>query len=272
MRVLRGISEPDARELTSIDELTALAQGSECPNGRSTTTLATTCDLAKRTDTGAGTCGARPDIACAMKRHTVLLKRYGHFGKVPTSLAWAVREAGVNNLAELRQQALHASSGPEDAAARLEFALTRAWRVSDKIAAMFLSMLANPDLSPGIAPWQDGVDWTRWVVIDSNVDLFLGVLGYEGQGTYSARRAFLAALASRIDLSELKPGLHRFNPRLLQQAAYLFMSAVNRRALARDCSRELGACARCPPRLGASCAFGPAKHATGPKTHQHELG
>ena len=30
---------------------------------------------------GLGACSANPDTACHLKRHTVLLKRYGHFGK-----------------------------------------------------------------------------------------------------------------------------------------------------------------------------------------------
>jgi hypothetical protein len=166
-----------------------------------------------------------------------------------------LRAEGVSDLAELRRRCIAHSATPEAAARALEVALCRSWRVSDKIAAMYLSMLANPDLWPSGAPWSAGLDWRRWVVIDSNVDHFLESIGYSGHGTYHARRAFLVALAAEINLSEMKPGLQSFNPRIVQQAAYLFMSVSNRRSLARDCSKDAGACAHCPPWLAGHCAL-----------------
>jgi hypothetical protein len=42
---------------------------------------------------------------------------------------------------------------------------------------------------------------------------------------------------------------------VLQQALYLFMSVTNRRALARDCSREVGACVRCPAEVAGLCGL-----------------
>lgn len=49
---------------------------------------------------------------------------------------------------------------------------------------MFLSMVTNPDLSPGMTSWRDGLDWTYYVVVDSNVDLFLASIGYRGGKSY----------------------------------------------------------------------------------------
>ncbi len=252
MRVLRGISAADADELASPPSLLALARGSGCRHLETNATLLAGCDLHKDQD-GRGACGAEPAIACAPKRHAVLLKRYGHFGRVPTSIALNLLAWGAADLPALRQRALNEGANPSDAAERLERMLCGSWRVSDKIAAMYLSMLSNPDLCPGVAPWEPGLDWTRWVVIDSNVDLFLGWLGYEGYGTYAARRSFLQSLASEIDLSELKPSLRSYNPRIVQQAAYLFMSVTNRRALDSDCSKREGACDSCPRILRDGC-------------------
>lgn len=252
-RVLRGIALADVSELTDLDGLRARSAACACPRGSSLDSLLTACDLTK-TPSGDGTCNASPTTACALKRHSVLLKRYGHFGKVPTSLAHAVYEAGAPDLPTLRATVLRESADPEEAAERLEAALTRAWRVSDKIAAMYLSMLANPDLSGVAAPWATGLDWTRWVVIDSNVDLFLRAVGYRGTWTYDARRAFIQALAAEVDLSQMKPEVRAYNPRIVQQAAYLFMSATNRRASLVDCSHvgEL-ACGLCPTIVQEIC-------------------
>lgn len=252
MRVLRGISAADADELSSVPTLLALARDCGCPHLESNATLLAGCNLRKDLN-GQGTCGAEPEIRCAPKRHAALLKRYGHFGRVPTSLALNLGAWGAADLSELRLRALNEGASPADAAARLERMLCGSWRVSDKIAAMYLSMLSNPDLCPGVAPWEPGLDWTRWVVIDSNVDLFLSWLGYEGFGTYSARRTFLQSLANEVDLSELKPGLRSYNPRIVQQAAYLFMSVTNRRAIEADCSRRSGACDACPDPLPDGC-------------------
>ena len=91
-------------------------------------------------------------------------------------------------------------------------------------------------------------------MIDSNVDLFLASIGYTGHGTYDARRAFVHALARRVDLGALDRRVRSYNPRLVQQAMYVFMSAANRRASPGDCM-HLGpsACAACPRQLVRRC-------------------
>jgi hypothetical protein len=189
-----------------------------------------------------------------MKRHTVLLKRYGHFGKVPTSMALVLREAAARDLPSLRSNVFRRVESPADRAAELEAALCRAWRINQKIASMFLSAVSNPDLSPGLAPWSTGADWTRYVVVDSNVDLFLQSIRYAGGSSYDARRSFICALARAIDLSSFGDGLHAYNPRMVQQAMYVFMSRSNRIAMSRDCSRlGAAACRACPRLLSTRC-------------------
>ncbi|HET7756328.1 MAG TPA: hypothetical protein VFK87_03645, partial [Steroidobacteraceae bacterium] len=80
---------------------------------------------------------------------------------------------------------------------------------------------SNPDLSSGMAPWTHGLDWTYFVVVDSNVDLFLAASGYSGGRSYDARRAFVQKIADRIDLRRLDRRLRKYNPRLVQQAMNL---------------------------------------------------
>lgn len=251
LRILRGISRRDAFELTSARRLLSLADRTRCASLRSTTRLKDDCDLAKDPRSGVGTCGRNPRVRCALKRHTVLLKRYGHFGKVPTSIALSIREHGATDLGDLHAQVMRSTTDGRQRAVALEAALCRAWRVNQKIANMFLSMVSNPDLG-GRAPWASSVDWTYFVVVDSNVDLFLSSIGYDGSLAYDARRAFIEALSRRIDLVAKGARLHAFNPRVVQQAMYLFMSAANRRAAGGDC-RSAAACASCAPLLKSRC-------------------
>jgi hypothetical protein len=254
LRVLRGISREDAAELTDLDRLLALSDESPCPHLRDNAALIGACDLGKDPETKRGRCDQRPELRCHLKRHTVVLKRYGHFGKVPTSAALALRDRGARDLAALRDAVLLEHASPGDRAEALIRELSRSWRVSVKIASMFLSAISNPDLSPGLAPWSDGIDWTRYVVVDSNVDLFLKQTGYRGPWTYEARRALVQRIASRVDLTALRPGLHRYNPRIVQQAIYVFMSASNRRASRVDCLHaQPSACADCPRAIRRAC-------------------
>jgi hypothetical protein len=258
LRILRGIDRRDADEIADADRLLQLADRCECAHIRSTTALAEQCDLSKDPRTREGTCAANPDVTCHLKRHTVLLKRYGHFGKVPTSIALMVREAGGADLAGLRLAVLDRIADPLDRARTLEAELSRAWRVNQKIASMFLSAVSNPDLSRGLSPWSQGIDWTYFVVVDSNVDRFLASVRYRGGSSYDSRREFVRILARTIDLAKLDASLHAFNPRLVQQAMYLFMSAANRRVAATDCMHAgLSACAKCPTALSARC---PVRH------------
>jgi len=255
LRILRGIGTSMAAELTEPERLLRLVRRSSCPNVKSVELLRHSCDLAKDSRTRQGTCSAHPSIACHLKRHTVVLKRYGHFGKMPTSLALSIQEQAVADLPGLLRQIVAANPTRSSRAIALEAALCTAWRVNQKLASMFLSAVTNPDLSPGFRPpWGKGIDWTYFVVIDSNVDGFLAAIGYSGIGTYDARRDFVRSIAAEIDLRSFNRRLRSFNPRLVQQAMYLFMSATNRRALANDCG-HLGpaACARCPTALTARC-------------------
>ena len=179
---MQGIAATDADEISDAEQLWELVDDGGCVHMRTTLALAEECDLDKDPRTRVGCCSANPKVACHLKRHTVLLKRYGHFGKVPTSIALMVRESGAEDLSALRRLVMKRARNPLARAQELERELSRAWRVSQKIASMFLSMVTNPDLSRGLAPWSRGIDWTYYVVVDSNVDLFLASIGYHGGG------------------------------------------------------------------------------------------
>ncbi len=210
-----------------------------------------TCDLTK--SGGAGVCTKNPRVKCHLKNHTVWLKRYGHFGKVPTSAALMLREHHARDLGALFARVVARNPSPRARSEAMEVALCTTWRVSEKIAAMFLSMVSDGDLADIAPPWS-ALDSTYFVVIDSNTDLFLHSIGYRGSGTYQARRQFLWSLAREVNLSQLKAGVSNFNPRLVQQAAYWFMSRVNRRAAEVDCWRGgASACLRCPAALRERC-------------------
>lgn len=258
MRVLQGIAQADALELTDAARLLDLADDG-CDLARSLDTLLERCDLGKCPETKRGVCGQRPGSACHLKRHTELLKRYGHFGKVPTSAALMLRAEGVEDLPTLRARVWEETADPLARALALEAAISRAWRISEKIAAMYLSAITNRDLSGELAPWAEGVDTDHFVVVDSNVDLFLKKIEYRGPMTYRARRAFIQSLAARIHLDELHPNVRRYNPRLVQQALYMFMSESNRRADPADCCHDAPAsCGRCPKVLASRCSFNAA--------------
>ena len=212
--ILRGISAEDAAILTSAEALVTLAQGCACPHAHANETLIRLCDLTKNPETKHGACTVAPGLSCYLKRHTELLRRYGHFGKVPTSAALVVSEHG--DLAHLRAQVLAEASDPLERAKRLEAALSKAWRISEKLSAMFLALLTVPDLGLESPPWQVGVNWRYFVVVDRNVDAFLAAIGYCGSGTYAARRAFVQALAREVNLGALRAGLTEENPRLVQ--------------------------------------------------------
>ncbi len=263
MRVLRGIAPADALELTDAARLLALADDG-CELARSLDTLLGRCDLGKCPETKRGLCGQRPDSACQLKRHTELLKRYGHFGKVPTAAALMLRARGVEDLPNLRDRIWEETADPHARALALEAAISRSWRISEKIAAMYLSALTNQDLSGELAPWSGGVDTDHFVVVDSNVDLFLKKIEYRGPMSYRGRRMFVQALAARIHLDELHPDVRRYNPRIVQQALYMFMSESNRRANLADCCHDAPvSCGRCPATLAARCSFNVAGDQTG---------
>ncbi len=133
------ISRRAAEELTDIGGLLAHADAAACDAFGSNDLLLARCDLAKAPD-GTGICGYCPAVACHLRRHTEVLRRYGHFGKVPTSIALVVREAAARDLEDLYRAIVARNRRRLDRALELEGPLSRAWRINAKISAMFLSL------------------------------------------------------------------------------------------------------------------------------------
>ncbi len=268
LKILRGISAADVAELTSVRTLVRLGETCRCPHAGSPESLLSACDLTKDPATKRGTCASRPRTRCHLKRHTELLNRYGHFGKVPSSAAMVVQEHAGGDLGRLHERVCSTAQTPEERARLLSSTLCRIWRVDAKLASMFLSLVAVPDLGLDQPPWMPGVDWTRFVVIDRNVDGFLASIGYAGTASYAARSMFVRELARRIDLRRFRAGLRPFNPRLVQQAMFLFMSASNRKAARSDCSRIGPAqCLGCPRVLRVRCPVRPSTGASPDARH-----
>ena len=257
LHILRGMHRSDVKEVCDANRLLSLVDASRCQLVHTNATLVSLCDLGKNPKTKAGVCAFRPRTPCHLKRHTTLLKRYGHFGKVPTSAALMLREENARSLGGLRTQVFRDEGDPLARAMILEQKLSQIWRVNQKLACMFLSMVCNPDLSLGLAPWSSGIDWTHFVVIDSNVDLFLASIGYRGGTSYDDRRRFICRLAREIDLGSMCERLHSYNPRMVQQALYLFMSKANRRAIAHDCAHSSPKiCPKCLRAVRILCPLG----------------
>lgn len=147
LRILRSTPSEDVRDLSDPQVLLTAAERSGCPALASNYSLIAACDLTKDPETKRGVCTLQPAIACRPKEHTVWLKRYGHFGKVPTSVALMVRETGAGDLRGLYEQTLRAHRTRAARSAALEIGLSRAWRINQKIACMFLSAISNPDLA-----------------------------------------------------------------------------------------------------------------------------
>jgi len=255
LRILRGTPSFAIQDLTDARGLLIAAAACGCPALETNDALLASCDLTKHATTKLGVCTLRPETQCRPKEHTVWLRRYGHFGKVPTSAALMLRETGAGDLRGLYERVLREHRTRAARSVALELELSRAWRINQKIASMFLSGISNPDLARGLAPWTDGLDWRRFVVIDSNVDLFLASIGYRGPASYDARRDFVRELAGGIDLRSEGARTHADNPRLVQQAMFVFMSAANRRASPNDCMHvRPPLCAQCPDALHRRCA------------------
>lgn len=147
------------------------------------------------------------------------------------------------------------TTGPHKQAITLVGAISRAWRISEKVAAMYLSALTNQYLSGELASWVDGVNSNHFVVIYSNVYLFLKGINYREPITYRARRAFLQSLAACINLNKFHPSVRRYNPRVVQQALYTFMSERNRRANKADWYDAPDSYRRCPQGLASYCCL-----------------
>ncbi|WP_233206416.1 hypothetical protein, partial [Haliangium sp. UPWRP_2] len=195
-------------------------------------------------------------VPCHVKDATVLLKRMGDMGKLPTS-AW-LHVWKENRFAALLQQVHSQDSNPQRRADLLVKHFSCVYRVGIKLATMFVSTLSVPALAPGLTPWFPAVDGNALVIVDTNVARAVDVLrGPDVIGTYDSRATWIRQQAQAIDLRDFCSDVPSFSPRLVQQAIYSFCSRSNRIAQANHCRALAAPCSVCVPPL---CPFVSARH------------
>lgn len=134
---------------------------------------------------------------------------------------------------------------PKDRAGQLVKEIAGVYRVGEKLATLFVSMLSVPALAPGLTPWFPAVEGSSLVVLDTNVNRALDYLRGEGATqTYEARAGWLREQASTINLKDFHPGVPSTSARLVQQALYYFCSKSNRTSHQDPCQQ--GAPCLCP--------------------------
>lgn len=158
---------------------------------------------------------------------------------------------------QLRAQIWEPTVDPHARAIALERAISRTWRVSEKIAAMYLLGLTNRDLSgdPRAVGRRRGQQSLRCHRQQrrslSQGDRLPRADDLPGTESFSFNRS-----QHVLAVDEFRPGVRRYNPRLVQQALYMFMSESNRRANTADCCYDAHPpCGRCPPALALHCSL-----------------
>lgn len=244
-----SMSDDEAGYLVSIRVIARLAQRSRCDQLESAATFDAGCSVHKLG--GIVDCARHPGAPCHVKDSTVLLRRMGDLGKLPTS-AWLHSFRG-GRLAKLLRQVQACTTEPQRRADLLVEQFTQIHRVGVKLATMFVSALSTPTLAPGLTPWFPTVDGNALVIVDTNVARAVDDLrGPGAPATYASRARWLSEQAKSIDLREFRRDLPCYSPRLVQQALYAFCSKSNRVAQNLACQSGATPCRACVPML---CPF-----------------
>lgn len=241
---------PGAVELLSSTSVLAKHVGrAHCEHLNSAEAFDLRCSVRKAA--GHVDCKDHPGSSCQVKDATMLFRRMGDMGKLPTS-AWLHVWKGAG-LARVFADVVRQEPDPHKRADQLVERFARIHRVGRKLATMFVSALSTPALAPGLTPWFPQVDGNGLVVIDTNVARAVDVLREPGAAkTYDARVSWLRGEAIKTDLRQFGSNLPRYSPRLVQQAFYAFCSKSNRAASGDECAHMSSACRLCVGRL---CPF-----------------
>ncbi|MCB9507841.1 MAG: hypothetical protein H6697_09280 [Myxococcales bacterium] len=248
MALQRAMPARTARELLAPSRLRLLVERSRCERLRSAEAFDVGCDVYRDFDREAASCGHRPRTRCHVKDATLAIRRMGDMGMLPTS-AWL--HLGSGGLRRWFEEVCAAAPSPTERARLLAARLATIHRIGPKLAAMYVSALSAPELTPGFAPWRPEIDGSRLVVVDANVARVIDHLRRgRGPHTYGRRAAWLIAVADQIDLRTLRRDLPSRSPRLVQQALYVFRSRSNRADRQDGCAQR--PCRACPSR---ACPF-----------------
>lgn len=248
MGIQRGMPARAARALTSTTRLRVLVTEGRCERLRDAADFDAGCDVRRDFHRGTATCHHRPRTRCHVKDATLAIRRMGDMGMLPTS-AWL--HIGPGGLRRWFDEACTATPSPTERARVLATRLAAIHRIGPKLAAMYVSALSVPELTPGFAPWRPEIDGSRLVVVDANVGRVIDHLRRgRGPRTYDRMAAWLVAVADQIDLRRFRRDLPARSPRLVQQALYVFRSRSNRADRADPCAAR--PCRACPSR---ACPF-----------------
>lgn len=249
MRQQAQMSGGEARHLVSVGTIRRLAERSRCDRLGSAARFDVGCNVHK--DGKLVDCSHLPGAPCHVKDATVLLKRMGDMGKLPTS-AWLHAWKG-GRLTKLLSEVQASEVDPQRRAELLVERFAGIHRVGVKLATLFVSALSTPALAPGLTPWFPAIDGNALVVVDTHVARAVDLLrGPGAAATYASRAGWIREQADWFDLQKYNSALPRFSPRMLQQALYSFCSKSNRRAAATDCPADAAPCGSCVPVL---CPF-----------------
>lgn len=123
--------------------------------------------------------------------------------------------------------------------------------IGDKLSHMFCAFMSNPDVERNITVWQNHVDWTYFVAIDTHVKRVLGRLGIVRGSTpsYSDCHSAIRVIASQVDLREIEPQFQSCNPRLVEWMLWMHGQEI--------CAKRHPACNCCCiqnlcPKIGVS--------------------
>lgn len=248
MRHQTSMSRTQVQVIADSRFLERSVERAECNALQAGRAFADTCNV-KMNRAGVD-CATHPGARCHVKQATVVFKRMGDMGKLPTD-AWLF--FGKLGARELLATVCRTESSTVKRADLLVERLARVHRVGRKLATMFVSALSVPALAPGVTPWHPEVDGNELLVIDTNVAKAVDRLNRQGTlKTYEARARWLRRAASHINLREFRADLPEFSPRLVQEALYAFGSRSNRIAHMDPCSRAATMCADCAPTI---CPF-----------------
>lgn len=248
MEQQRAMSLRQTRLLSSASLLQRRVRLAKCELLASAALFDAGCDVAKAA--GIVDCSRHTGAACHVKDATLLLRRMGDSGKLPTSAwlhFWQSRSAG------LLEEVCKGESDPQRRADLLVTQFSRVHRVGRKLASMFVSALSTPALAPGLAPWFPRVDGLGLVVVDTHVARAVDALRpHEKRTTYEARVSWLREQSKAVDLQQFRPELPNRAPRLVQQALYAFGSKSNRLRRGDECALRSTPCSAC---VVALCPF-----------------
>lgn len=240
-RIQREMPRHDVSAIAGRTRVRLLVAGNSCPHLGAAAQFDTACSVRLGAEPRTATCQARPRAQCHAKNATIAIRRMGDMGKIATSVALHLQEAGGFSGLIRRATETHASAA--SAADALVVSVSAMHRIGVKLATMFVSSLSTPALAPGLTPWAPQLDGSHQVVVDANVRRVVDKLRPHGLGSYEASVGWLRAATEAIDLRRFDPRWPRQSARLVQQALYRFASASNRRAMRDDCATY--SCSRC---------------------------